>query len=90
MQTYLQAKRILEDSFTPYRCQCTLEADGSMTVQLLAPNSCDVELTIPQIPRHDWDSLRAVAKLALELRQALDMALSEQQRPAKPLSLAPG
>ncbi|MED5607453.1 MULTISPECIES: DUF1652 domain-containing protein [Pseudomonas] len=82
MQTYLQAKRILEDSFAPYGCRCTLEADGSMTVQLLAPNSTDVELTVPKIPRQDWNSLRAVARLALELRQTLDLAILQKDRPA--------
>lgn len=82
IQTCLQAKRILEDSFAPYGCRCTLEADGSMTVQLLAPNSVDVELTVPEIPRQDWNSLRAVARLALELRQTLEMAVLQKDQPA--------
>lgn len=91
MQTYLQAKRILEDSFLPYGCRCTLEADGSMSLQLLAPNSSDVELTIPQIPRQDWNNLRSIAQLVLELRQTLEMARnmrSVQPLPAPRTNLA--
>lgn len=75
MQTYLQAKRILEGSFLPYHCKCHLENYGEMTISIYEPTHDELILTVPKVPRTDWNTIRGVAALALRLRQDIDLVV---------------
>lgn len=78
MQTYLQAKRILEGSFRPYRCRCRLERYGEMMLSIYQPGSLEPFLVIFNVPRCEWDSLPGVASLVRRLGQDIDLILALQ------------
>lgn len=83
MQTYLQAKRILESSFLPYRCKCHLENYGEMTISIYESAVEESILTIPKVPRTDWNTLRGVAALALRLRQDMELIAALERTPTE-------
>ncbi|KAF1057359.1 MAG: hypothetical protein GAK45_02463 [Pseudomonas citronellolis] len=80
MLTYLQAKAILEGSFLPLECRCSLGYDGSMTLMFLRPFSDVVELVVSGVTAEHWNSVRHLAALVLELREELTLCHEFNQR----------
>ncbi|MCJ1886968.1 DUF1652 domain-containing protein [Pseudomonas sp. LA21] len=79
VQTYLQAKRILEDSFLPYHCRCHLERYSEMMLSFYEPGIREPFLIVPHVSRSEWDSLPGVASLVHRLSQDIDLVMALQK-----------
>ncbi len=86
MISTLELRRIIETSFLPLHCQCTIGHDGAMTVRICDPASGRVDLFVTGIATRSLTSARAICELVAELRYDLRHAglVAEQggQRPA--------
>lgn len=73
MLSTLELRDIIEKSFLPVRCRCTLAADQSLTVQLFNRGSPQPDLQVAGIRAEQLDGSRAIASLVSKLRcQLLD------------------
>jgi len=78
MLSSLELRNIIESSFLPTRCQCTLAADRSLTVKVF-DRSCErVDLLVTGISADQLTSSRAISNLILGLRS--DLAGQRQLR----------
>ncbi|AMB84849.1 hypothetical protein AWM79_05810 [Pseudomonas agarici] len=68
----LELRNIIESSFLPMRCQCTLSADESLTVKVFNRKSARVDLMVTGICASKLDSNRAICELIAELRYDLE------------------
>ncbi|BBP76879.1 DUF1652 domain-containing protein [Pseudomonas gingeri NCPPB 3146 = LMG 5327] len=68
----LELRNIIESSFLPMRCQCTLGADESLTVKVFDKKSERVDLVVTGICASKLDSNRAISELIAELRYDLE------------------
>ncbi|MGC5702728.1 DUF1652 domain-containing protein [Pseudomonas sp. NFXW11] len=71
MISTLELRRIVESSFLPLHCQCTVGHDGAMTVRICDPASGRVDLLVTGIATHGLTSSRALSELIAELRHDL-------------------
>ncbi|MCU1719704.1 DUF1652 domain-containing protein [Pseudomonas sp. 20P_3.2_Bac4] len=67
MLSTLELRDIVEKSFLPVRCRCTLAADHSLTVQLF-DRSQRVDLQVNGIRVEQLNSSRAISSLVSKLR----------------------
>ncbi|WP_248798531.1 DUF1652 domain-containing protein [Pseudomonas sp. MWU13-2105] len=67
----LELRNIIESSFLPTRCQCSLGADESLTVRVFDRKSERVDLVVTGIQASTLDSSRAISDLIAELRYDL-------------------
>ncbi|WP_338524715.1 DUF1652 domain-containing protein [Pseudomonas batumici] len=67
----LELRNIIESSFLPTRCQCSLGADESLTVKVFDRKSERVDLVVTGIQASTLDSSRAISDLIAELRYDL-------------------
>lgn len=80
MISTLELRRIVETSFLPLHCQCTVGHDGAMTVRICDPSSGRVDLFVTGIATRDLTSARAIGELIAELRYDLrHTGLTEEQ-----------
>lgn len=71
MLSTLELRNIIESSFLPTRCQCTLAADRSLTVRVF-DRSCErVDLLVTGINADQLTSSRAISNLIAGLRNDL-------------------
>ncbi|MEG0858666.1 MAG: DUF1652 domain-containing protein [Pseudomonas sp.] len=78
MLSTLELRNIIESSFLPVRCQCTLAADRSLTVRVF-DRSCErVDLLVTGINADQLTSSRAISNLIVGLRN--DLADQRQVR----------
>ena len=78
MLSTLELRNIIESSFLPTRCQCTLAADRSLTVRVF-DRSCErVDLLVTGINADQLTSSRAISNLIVGLRN--DLADQRQVR----------
>ncbi|MGH8380833.1 DUF1652 domain-containing protein [Pseudomonas sp.] len=71
MLSTLELRNIIESSFLPTRCQCTLAADRSLTVKVF-DRSCErVDLLVTGISAEQLTSSRAISNLIVGLRNDL-------------------
>ncbi|HWD31653.1 DUF1652 domain-containing protein [Pseudomonas caricapapayae] len=78
MLSTLELRNIIESSFLPTRCQCTLAADRSLTVRVF-DRSCErVDLLVTGINADQLTSSRAISNLIVGLRN--DLAGQRQMR----------
>ncbi|WP_422421462.1 DUF1652 domain-containing protein [Pseudomonas sp. GZD-222] len=78
MLSTLELRNIIESSFLPTRCQCTLAADRSLTVRVF-DRSCErVDLLVTGINADQLTSSRAISNLIVGLRN--DLAGQRQLR----------
>lgn len=78
MLSTLELRNIIESSFLPTRCQCTLASDRSLTVKVF-DRSCErVDLLVTGICADELTSSRAISNLIVGLRN--DLADQRQQR----------
>ncbi|MFD2641915.1 DUF1652 domain-containing protein [Pseudomonas japonica] len=68
MLSTLELRDIIEKSFLPVRCRCTLAADQSLTVQLFNRGSPHYDLQVTGIRPEQLDSNRAIASLVSRMR----------------------
>ena len=72
MISNLELRKIVESSFLPLYCQCTIGHDGVMTVRISDPDSGRVDLLVTGIATAPLTSSRAIANLIAELRYDLN------------------
>ena len=69
----LELRNIVESSFLPKRCQCTLSPDLSMTVKVYSDNETDhLDLCVTGIDAHRLNGCREINHLIAELRTDLE------------------
>ncbi len=71
MLSTLELRNIIESSFLPMRCQCTLAQDQSLTVRVFDRTSDRVDLTVTGISAQQLNSSRAISNLIAGLRADL-------------------
>ncbi|MEQ9724577.1 MULTISPECIES: DUF1652 domain-containing protein [unclassified Pseudomonas] len=81
MMSILEQRQIVESAFLPFNCRCTVEADGTLTLEIRAPQSDHVLLRADGIQRGELASSRSISQLVLRLRQQL--TTREAERPAR-------
>ncbi|MBV6749049.1 DUF1652 domain-containing protein [Pseudomonas chlororaphis] len=67
----LELRNIIESSFLPTRCQCSLGADESLTVRVFDRKSERIDLMVTGIQASKLDSSRAISDLIAGLRYDL-------------------
>ncbi|WIN10046.1 MULTISPECIES: DUF1652 domain-containing protein [Pseudomonas] len=63
---------MIECSFLPLSCSCTMNADGSLMIQVTETSSGRVELLVTGVSTTTLTSSRAIADLVSELRSEMD------------------
>ena len=65
----LELRRIIETSFLPKRCECTLSPDLSMTVKIYADGQTDqLDLMVTGIDASGLNGCREINELIAQLR----------------------
>ncbi|MBV7525397.1 hypothetical protein D9M71_118330 [compost metagenome] len=65
----LEVRNIIESSFLPQRCQCTLSPDLSMTVKVYADGQTDqLDLLVTGIDASGLNGCREINELIAQLR----------------------
>lgn len=67
----LELRSLVEGSFLPLHCTCTVAPDYSMTVKVDDPASGQVELLVAGISLHRLKTSRDISDLVAELRNEL-------------------
>ncbi|MHA3735233.1 DUF1652 domain-containing protein [Pseudomonas sp. Eth.TT006] len=75
----LELRNIIESSFLPKRCQCTLSPDLSMTVKVFGDHTTDqVDLHVSGIDASHLNSSREINNLIAGLRSDLAQQPTQQ------------
>lgn len=69
MLSSLELRHIIESSFLPQKCICTVNAVGTMTIQLINPSTKQVDLTVPGIPISCLTTMRSVSDLVAQIKE---------------------
>ncbi|ANH98374.1 hypothetical protein A8L59_13460 [Pseudomonas koreensis] len=76
----LELRNIIESSFLPKRCQCTLSPDLSMTVKVFGDNQTDqVDLHVSGIDARHLNGSREINDLIAGLRSDLNQQTTQQR-----------
>lgn len=68
----LEMRNIIESSFLPKRCQCTLSPDLSMTIKVFSDHQTDqIDLVVTGIDASTLNGCREINELIAELRHDL-------------------
>ncbi|WP_440972593.1 DUF1652 domain-containing protein [Pseudomonas koreensis] len=74
----LELRNIIESSFLPKRCQCTLSPDLSMTVKVFGDNQTDqVDLHVSGIDARHLNGSREINDLIAGLRSDLNQQTTQ-------------
>ena len=68
----LELRSIIESAFLPLRCNCTVSAAETMTVEVVDPATERVELYVSGIVLDRLDTSRAICDLITHLRSELE------------------
>lgn len=68
MISHLELRQIIESAFAPLQCQCTIGADGLMTVKVAGAQTERVYLLATGINTAPLVNVRAISNLIAELR----------------------
>ncbi|VEF11260.1 Protein of uncharacterised function (DUF1652) [Pseudomonas fluorescens] len=80
----LELRNIVESSFLPKRCQCTLSPDLSMTVKVFGDHQTDqVELLVSGIDARKLNGCREINNLIAGLRSDLSEQSTQQRFSAR-------
>jgi hypothetical protein len=71
MITLAQLRTLIEQSFSPLACECSISGDHSLTVKLYHPVSGQVDLVVSGLNMTTLQSAEAAAALIEELRYEL-------------------
>lgn len=77
MISTLELRRIIEESFRPLDCKCTLVSGNSLQVRVTDPATGRVDLLVTGISTNTLVSPRAISELIAELRY--DLASNKQK-----------
>ncbi|MDE1166541.1 MAG: DUF1652 domain-containing protein [Pseudomonas sp.] len=80
MLSTLELRNIIESSFLPQRCQCTLAQDRSLTVRVYDRTSERLDMTVTGINAEQLTSSRAISNLIAGLRADLAHSHVKQAR----------
>ncbi|KQQ60118.1 hypothetical protein ASF84_05250 [Pseudomonas sp. Leaf127] len=69
MLSHLDLRHVMEVAFRPMTCKCTITPDGSMTVELKAPDTDFEILTVTGISTAKLSGGRAIAALVGEIKE---------------------
>ena len=69
MLSHPELRHLIEVALLPRASSCDIRHDGSMTIQLVAPITLKVELTVAGIDTATLSSRRAIARLAIEIEE---------------------
>ncbi|AWY44300.1 DUF1652 domain-containing protein [Pseudomonas putida] len=72
MMTLAQLRMLIEHSFSPLACDCSISGDHYLTVKLYHPVSGQVDLVVSGLNMTTLQSAEAVAALIEELRYELE------------------
>lgn len=79
MITLAQLRMLIERSFSPLACECSVTGNHSLTVKLYHPVSGQVDLVVSGLNLSTLQTTESVAALIEELRYEMDS--SSLQRP---------
>jgi len=82
MLSTLELRNIIESSFLPMRCQCTLAQDQSLTIKVFDRTSERADFMVTGIKTQQLTSSRAISNLIAGLRADLKQQSSAQPRRA--------
>jgi hypothetical protein len=66
-----EMRRIVESSFAPLKCHCTLNPECTMTVEVSDPATGQVDLLMVGVDTRPLSNSRAIAELVAQLRAEL-------------------
>jgi len=76
MLSHPELRHLIELALLPRASNCDIHHDGSMSIQLLAPITCAVELTVVGIDPATLASNRAITRLAVEIEEEAKASLA--------------
>ncbi|MDY7558967.1 MULTISPECIES: DUF1652 domain-containing protein [unclassified Pseudomonas] len=76
MISTLELRHIVEQSFLPNRCECTLSADSSLTVRVFQEGGDRESLVVTGITTASLNTSRTISSFIAELQQDLENASS--------------
>gem|GEM_PF-237408 len=68
MISIAEFRHIMESGFLPLACDCSLNSDGSLRINIFDPASGRVDLLLPRVSPQGLDSIRSISNLIGELR----------------------
>lgn len=68
MISIVEFRHIMESGFLPLACDCSLNSDGSLRINIFDPASGRVDLLLPRVSPQGLDSIRSISNLIGELR----------------------
>ncbi|WP_296187834.1 DUF1652 domain-containing protein [Pseudomonas sp. UBA1879] len=71
MISTLELRHIIESSFLPVECICSPNDAGTLTIQLINPETKEIDLTVPGIPVSNLTTMRAISDLVAQIREEL-------------------
>lgn len=77
MISTLELRRVIEKSFRPLECQCTLMPGNSLQVRVTDPATGSVDLLVTGISTLTLDSSQAISELIAELQY--DLSANKQK-----------
>lgn len=86
MISTLELRHIIESSFLPQKCICTVNTVGTMTIQLINQSTNQVDLTVPGIPISSLMTMRAVSDLVAQVREEYRLVQLSQRDSSSPLN----
>ncbi|VVN48108.1 hypothetical protein PS874_06418 [Pseudomonas fluorescens] len=81
MLSTLELRHLVEQSFLPTRCECTVDPPEALTVRFFQSSSNQEILTVTAISIARLNSGHAIATLIEELRNDLDRVSRTHTRP---------
>ncbi|BAP40846.1 DUF1652 domain-containing protein [Pseudomonas sp. 21LCFQ02] len=69
MFSHNELRHILEKAFAPTPCRCTISQEGTITLELLNPESHARELLVPGIPVASLTGGRDLAALVRDVKE---------------------
>ncbi|WP_328284782.1 DUF1652 domain-containing protein [Pseudomonas huanghezhanensis] len=86
MISSLELRHIIESSFLPLKCICTVNGVGTMTIQLINPSTNRVDLTAPGIPIATLVTMRSVSDLVAQVREEYGLVQVAKRDSSSPLN----
>lgn len=71
MLSALELRHIIESSFLPLSCTCTISPDGSLTIKVYEASTGRLDLLVTGVSVSEFTSSRALANLIAELRSEI-------------------
>ena len=83
MFSHTELRHILEKAFDPTPCRCTISPEGTITLELLNPESHARELLVPGIPVASLTGGRDLAALVRDVKERASRRQNAETAPIK-------